>query len=100
MVSFIVVEIRGDRTADLLNAIRALSQLSLYPHIGSAAADLYNIAGIFENVNPNFVFFAFCKGGKRGEAYASPLLTQTFSCLPLLTSLRLAMTMPVRGEEQ
>ena len=48
---------------------------------------------------PNFCFFRVLqKAELRGEAYASPLLIQTFSCLPLLTSLRLAMTMPVRAK--
>ena len=46
---------KRDRTADLLNAIQALSQLSYTPiFCCRIAADLHNIAGKRKNVNPYF----------------------------------------------
>ena len=40
-----------DRTADLLNAIQALSQLSYTPKLSAAADDLISIAHLDELVN-------------------------------------------------
>ena len=43
---------KRDRTADLLNAIQALSQLSYTPILYRLAADLINIADLPQNVKP------------------------------------------------
>ena len=45
---------KRDRTADLLNAIQALSQLSYTPILYRLAADLINIADLPQNVKPYF----------------------------------------------
>ena len=45
---------KRDRTADLLNAIQALSQLSYTPILCRLAADLINIADLPQNVKPYF----------------------------------------------
>ena len=45
---------KRDRTADLLNAIQALSQLSYTPILYRLAADLINIADLLQNVKSYF----------------------------------------------
>ena len=45
---------KRDRTADLLNAIQALSQLSYTPILYRLAADLINIADFPQKVKPYF----------------------------------------------
>ena len=58
---------KRDRTADLLNAIQALSQLSYTPILCCHSpvlfpSDLFSIPCVPPNVNPKFYFFpSFCK---------------------------------------
>ena len=88
---------KRDRTADLLNAIQALSQLSYTPIFCCvSAADLLNIADDPPNVNP--LFCIFCR--KRRPGYRPPFIVAfyTFS-LSFFISFMLATTMPVRANK-
>ena len=100
---------KRDRTADLLNAIQALSQLSYTPiFCYVSTADLLNIADAEGNVNPLFCIFGDFAGSlseksvrtfptsreDAGTPASSYLQHYTFS-LSFLTSFRLATTIPV-----
>ena len=86
---------KRDRTADLLNAIQALSQLSYTPIFSCvSAADLLNIADDPPNVNPQFCIF--CR--KRRPGYRPPFQRCVYAfSLSFFTSFRLATTIPVRA---
>ena len=73
------------------------------PHRVVGAADLYNIAEVFQNVNPLFRFFLIFletlrskDSGERLPPLPGLFMPYTFS-LFFFISLRLATTMPVRA---